>query len=323
MDTAPTLDDQSPARREELAQLRAGLREPQKWISSMYFYDEEGSRLFDRITALPEYYLTRTEMAIMQAFAEDMAACIGPNAAVIEPGSGAGEKIGLLLRALEDPVAYVPVEIARGHLEASAESLAREFPSLEILPVWADFSRPVELPPPRRAAARKLIFFPGSTIGNFEPGDAVELLKNLADMAGPRGAALVGVDLAKSAAMLEPAYNDAAGVTAAFNLNMLDHLNRRFRTDFVRDNFEHCAFYNARLARIELHLKSRCDQVVHVDGESVNIGAGETIHTESSYKYDDSAFAALARAGGFRLLRTWRDPEALFSVRYLEVEESG
>ncbi|MDN5865330.1 MAG: L-histidine N(alpha)-methyltransferase [Gammaproteobacteria bacterium] len=319
-DETPTLDDQSPARREELAQLRAGLNEKRKWISSMYFYDEKGSELFERITTLPEYYLTRTEVAIMQAFADDMAACIGSSATVIEPGSGAGEKIGLLLRALDEPVAYVPIEIARGHLEASAESLAQQFPAIEVLPVWADFTRPVEIPSPRRASKRRVVYFPGSTIGNFEPDDAVALLGNFADMVGPGGVALLGVDLAKSAAMLEPAYNDSAGVTAAFNLNMLDHLNRRFRTDFVRDNFEHLAFYNAGRWRIEMHLKSRCDQVVHVDGEAVHFEAGETIHTESSYKYDDKRFAALAEAGGFKLLRTWRDPDALFSLRYLAVE---
>lgn len=318
-DDAPTLDDQSPVKREELAQLLTGLRQEKKWISSMYFYDRRGSELFERITTLPEYYLTRTEMAIMQSCAEDMAACIGAHATVIEPGSGAGEKIGLLLRALTDPVAYVPIEIARDHLQASAEALAREFPALEILPVWADFTQAVELPATRSASKRRVIYFPGSTIGNFEPDDAVALLKNFAVMAGPGGVALIGVDLAKPAAMLEAAYNDSTGVTAAFNLNMLDHLNRRFHTDFVPDKFEHVAFYNATHSRIEMHLKSRCNQSVQVDGEAVHFEAGETIHTESSYKYDDKRFAALAKAGGFSLLRTWRDPDSLFSLRYLAV----
>lgn len=285
----------------------------------MYFYDEAGSRLFDRITQLPEYYLTRTEVAIMRARAGEMAARIGPGAMVIEPGSGAGEKIGLLLRALENPVAYVPVEIARGHLEASAASLSREFPGIDILPVWGDFTRALEMPAPERTARRGVVYFPGSTIGNFEPDDAVALLENFATMAGPGGGALVGVDLAKSAAMVEPAYNDNAGVTAAFNLNMLSHLNRRFGTDFRVGNFEHLAFYDEKRMRVEMHLKSLCEQTVHADGETVHFDVGETIHTESSYKYDDARFAELAEAGGFRVEKIWTDPDNLFSVRYLEV----
>lgn len=314
----PELDDQTPERREELRQLRFGLTRPQKWISSIYFYDAEGSRLFEAITQLPEYYLTRTELAIMRAHAVEMAAAIGARAMIIEPGSGAGEKIGLLLRALEAPVAYVPVEIARSHLEASAQALAREFPRLEIAPVWGDFTHALEIPRPRAEVARRAVYFPGSTLGNFEPPAAAALLRNFAHMVGPGGAALVGVDLAKEAETLEAAYNDSAGVTAAFNLNMLVHLNRRFGADFDPAGFEHLAFYNEAESRVEMHLRSRREQSVRVDGERIDFRAGETIWTESSYKYTDERFAALAADGGFRLVRTWTDPERRFSVRYLE-----
>jgi len=316
--TEPALRDQTPERREELRQLLHGLRQPQKWISSIYFYDEAGSRLFDRITNLPEYYLTRTELAIMRAHGGEMAAEIGPRTMVIEPGSGAGEKIRLLLRALDSPVAYVPVEIARGHLEASARVLAKEFPEIEVLPVWADFTRPLEIPRPAKEARGRSVYFPGSTLGNFEPPDAVSLLRNFAAMVGPGGSAVIGVDLAKDAALIEPAYNDAGGVTAAFNRNMLRHLNTRFGADFDPGAFEHHAFYDAGEGRMEMHLRSTREQIVRVDGQRIRFRAGETIHTESSYKFTDERFAALAAEGGFRLVRTWKDPESLFSVRYLE-----
>lgn len=314
----PALDDQTPEHREELRLLLRGLAQPQKWISSIYFYDTAGSQLFERITRLPEYYLTRTELAIMQAHGGAMAAAVGPEALIIEPGSGAGEKIRLLLRALRRPAAYVPIEIARTHLEASARALAREFPDIEVLPVWADFTRALDIPRPSRRVRRRAVYFPGSTLGNFEPADAAALLRNFGDMVGADGAALVGVDLAKSAELIEPAYNDSEGVTAAFNLNMLRHLNRRFGADFEPHAFEHLAFYNERESRIEMHLRSRRDQRVQLGGRAILLRAGETIQTESSYKYTDERFAALAARGGFRLLKTWKDPEAMFSVRYLE-----
>jgi len=317
-DTAPALRDQTPERREELRQLLRGLAKPQKWISSMYFYDAAGSHLFDRITTLPEYYLTRTELAIMRERGAEMAAAIGPDAMVIEPGSGSGEKIRLLLQALERPVAYVPIEIAREHLEASSRDLAREFPQIEVLPVWADFTRELEIPRPRRQARRRLVYFPGSTLGNFEPPDAAELLRNFAGMAGAGGAALVGVDVAKPAARIEAAYNDAEGVTAAFNLNMLRNLNSRFGADFDPAAFEHDAFYDADQGRVEMHLRSLREQNVHLAGETIHFRAGESIHTESSYKFTEERFAALAERGGFRVMRTWMDAEGLFSVRYLE-----
>lgn len=319
----PELDDQSPEWQEELRRLRHGLSQPQKWVSSMYFYDDEGARLFDRITEQPEYYLTRTELAIMRRHAGEMAERIGPEAMIIEPGSGAGEKIRLLLHALERPVAYVPIDIARRHLETSSGALAGDFPGIEVLPVWADFTHPLDIPRPARRARRRAVYFPGSTLGNFEPADAAALLANFAGMAGEGGGALIGVDLAKEAGVIESAYNDAAGVTAAFNLNMLPHLNRRFGADFDPDRFEHLAFYNERESRIEMHLRSRCEQTVRLAGQAVRFRADETIHTESSYKYTDRRFAELAAAGGFRLLETWKDEDSMFSVRYLAREPAG
>ncbi|MGH8127390.1 MAG: L-histidine N(alpha)-methyltransferase, partial [Gammaproteobacteria bacterium] len=230
--TVPVLDDQTPEHAHALRELVHGLSQPRKWISSIYFYDAPGSLLFDRITELPEYYPTRTEVAILRAHGAEMAEAIGPEAMLIEPGSGAGEKIRLLLRALKDPVAYVPIEIAREHLSNSAQALAQDFPQLEVLPVWADFTRELEIPLAERRARRRVVYFPGSTLGNFEPDEAVALLRNFAGMVDDDGAALIGVDLAKDAALIEPAYNDAVGVTAAFNRNMLTHINRRFGADF-------------------------------------------------------------------------------------------
>ena len=315
---APELDDQTPEHAHELRELLHGLNRPAKWISSIYFYDAAGSRLFDRITELPEYYPTRTEVAIMRTHGAEMARAIGPEAMVIEPGSGAGEKVRVLLRALADPVAYVPIEIAREHLSNSAQALAQDFPQLEVLPVWADFTRELEIPLAERAARRRVVYFPGSTLGNFEPDDAVALLRNFADMVGPGGAALIGVDLAKSAEQIEPAYNDSQGVTARFNRNMLTHLNRRFGADFDPDAFVHRAFYDTGEQRVEMHLVSQREQDVHIGGRTIHLGKGESVHTESSYKYSDERFAALAERGGFRLVKTWKDPEELFSVRYLE-----
>ena len=314
----PVLDDQTPEYAHAVRELIDGLRQPDKWISSIYFYDAEGSRLFDRITELPEYYPTRTELDILRTHGAEMARMIGSGAMLIEPGSGAGEKVRLLLRMLDDPVAYVPIDIAREHLRNSSEALAQDFPQLEVLPVWADFTRELDIPLAEHAARRRVVYFPGSTLGNFEPDDAVALLRNFAEMVCPDGAALIGVDLAKEAALIEPAYNDVAGVTAEFNRNMLVHINRRFGADFDPEAFVHRAFYNAAEGRMEMHLKSLRDQIIHLAGREIRIAAGESIHTESSYKYSDKRFAMLAQRGGFRLVKTWKDPQALFSVRYLE-----
>lgn len=313
----PGLADQHPTRSDMCADVLAGLRASQKWISSMYFYDARGSELFDRICELPEYYPTRTETAILRDNAESISATIGPGVELIEPGSGSGEKARLLLRALVDPVAYVPVEISRDHLVQSAAALNTEFPGIEVLPVCADFSRPFEAPEPSRRARRRVVFFPGSTIGNFEPEDACELLANFREVAGPGGALLVGVDLRKDPAVLERAYDDAAGVTAEFNLNLLVRLNRDLGSDFDIGAFGHRAVWNDGASRIEMHLVSRVSQTVAICGETIAFEAGESIHTESSNKYSLERFAALAGDAGLTVERVWVDPDALFSVQLL------
>ncbi len=311
------LTDLHPSRTEMCIDVMQGFRERQKWISSMYFYDRRGSELFDRICELPEYYPTRTEISILRENAVDIATTVGPGVLVIEPGSGSGEKARMLLRALDGPVAFVPVEISREHLKASAESLNADFPDLEVLPVCADFSREFEVPAPGRAARRRLVFFPGSTIGNFEPDDACELLRTFRTVAGPDGALLVGVDLRKDPAILERAYNDSAGVTAEFNLNLLVRLNRDLGADFDVSLFEHRAIWNDAASRIEMHLVSSSAQSAHLCGEVVEFEAGETIHTESSNKYSIERFAGLAQDAGLRVERVWTDPEALFSIQLL------
>ncbi|HQX66262.1 MAG TPA: L-histidine N(alpha)-methyltransferase, partial [Dokdonella sp.] len=239
-----------------------GLAQTPKRIPSKYFYDARGSQLFEEICAQPEYYLTRTELAILEENAAAIASAIGPRALLVEYGSGAGIKTRLLLDALDQPVGYVPVEISRSALDASIENLSEEFPEVDMLPVSADFTRPVDLPAPDQAARRTVVFFPGSTLGNFEQREAIGLLRTMAIEMGRQGAALVGIDLQKDPAILEAAYNDAAGVTREFTLNLLTRINRELQADFQLHEFEHGARYNAQAGRIETHVVSRIDQVV-------------------------------------------------------------
>ncbi|HWP94257.1 MAG TPA: L-histidine N(alpha)-methyltransferase [Gammaproteobacteria bacterium] len=296
----------------------AGLRAPRKHLPSKYLYDEEGSRLFEAICALPEYYLTRTELAIFDAHVAEMAHHVGSRALVIEPGSGASEKAVRLLDALHDPVAYVPVDIAREQLLAHAAALATRYPGVEILPVWADFTCPFAPPLPRRSVRRTICFFPGSTLGNFEPDVARQVLARLAALAGRGGALLVGIDLVKDRAILEPAYDDAGGVTAAFNLNLLARMNRELGADFTPRTFAHRAFFNMRESRIEMHLVSLTAQRVHVGGETFVFERGETIHTENSYKFTHESFAALAASAGLAVRVTWTDERGWCAVKLLE-----
>lgn len=294
-----------------------GLRSGSKSISPMYFYDAPGSALFDAITELPEYYPTRTELAIMDRHLGEMARLAGPGVSVIEFGAGSGLKTRQLLAGLEDPVAYVPVEISREHLLDAAERIALEFPALEVLPVCADFTRPFQLPEPDRMPLRNLVYFPGSTIGNFTPSQARGLLKVMHTEAAAGGALLIGVDLRKDRATLERAYNDAAGVTAEFNLNLLRRMNRELGADFDLSRFEHRADWNENAGRIEMRLVSRVAQRVTVAGETIRFDAGECILTEYSHKYELEQFAAMAAAAGFEVARVWTDPDRLFSVQFL------
>jgi dimethylhistidine N-methyltransferase len=304
-----------PAPSDIRAEVLAGLSLPQKRLSPKLFYDQAGSRLFDAITKLPEYYPTRTEIGILEAHGDEMAERIGRGNVLIELGSGSSLKIQVLLAALR-PAIYMPVDISRDHLLESATALAARFPSLEIRAVCADYSGPIELPLEldwRNLAA----FFPGSSIGNFPPAAARLLLRRVATLVGVGGRLLIGADLVKDERILHAAYNDAQGVTAAFNLNLLTRINREVGADFDLDAFAHRAFYNAAEGRIEMHLESRREQHVRVAGEALFFAAGETIHTECSYKYTLSGFAALAGDAGFEVEQVWTDPDRLFSVQCL------
>lgn len=301
------------------AEVIAGLCTHPKRLSPKYFYDELGSQLFDRICELPEYYLTRTEIGILEHELPAFGREFGAHARVIEPGSGASLKTRILLDALRAPAAYVPVDISPTHLEAAAEDLRTRYPGIDILPVCADFTQPFEVSQGHRPFDRTLVFFPGSTIGNFDPKGAVRLLEAMGRMSEPYGALIVGVDLKKDPHVLEAAYNDSEGVTAAFNLNALAHLNRRFNANFNLDDFAHCAFWNARASRIEMHLVSGREQTVTIGRQRIVFARDETIWTESCYKYDRAQFAALARRAGLRVDDVWMDNEKRFSVQVLRL----
>jgi dimethylhistidine N-methyltransferase len=299
------------------ADVLAGLSRFPKEIPCKYFYDERGSALFDRICELPEYYPTRTEIAIMRRHAGAMADALGPNCLLVEYGSGSSVKTPILLEQMHNTAGYVPVDISREHLYSSANVLSRRFPELEIVPVWADFTEPFELPHTSRTAQRRVVYFPGSTIGNFTPDEAVNLMNGIARLVGVDGALLIGVDLRKPSPMVEPAYNDAAGVTAAFNLNVLVRINREVGADFDLQSFEHRAFFNETESRIEMHLVSKKRHVVRIGGRAILCGAGESICTEYSYKYCPDYFAHLARQAGFKVQQVWFDDDRLFSVQLL------
>ncbi|HXH01154.1 MAG TPA: L-histidine N(alpha)-methyltransferase [Xanthomonadaceae bacterium] len=295
----------------------AGLRGTPKRLSSKYFYDARGSKLFEQITRTPEYYLTRVECDMLRARGTELAAAIGPRAHVVEYGSGSGDKTRLLLRALDDVVAYTPVEISRSALADSVGQLAREFPDLEMLPLPGDFQRTPPLPRPRRAARRRLLFFPGSTIGNFRQEVAVALLRAMHATLGADGVSLIGFDLIKDPAVIEAAYNDSAGITAEFTLNLLLRLNRELDADFDLGGFAHHARYETELRRIETALVSRRTQQVRVGAESFYFADGEPIEVEISQKYDDGMIAELASAAGLRVVAAWNGPRDWFGLRLL------
>ena len=309
---------------DEDAQLRdellAGLRRTQKTLPSKYFYDDAGSALFEDICTLQEYYPTRTEISILERNIRDIAAKIGSHCLLIEYGSGASVKIRLLLDHLRVIAGYVPIDISEEHLLAAAGELREEYPRLRILPVSADYTQDFDLPEIGFPFDRRVVFFPGSTIGNFTPAQARDFLGHIAETAGEDGGLLIGVDLKKDARILENAYNDSRGVTADFNMNMLVRLNNEYDGDFDLDAFRHSAVYNAAAGRIEMHLVSKREQVVHVAGEQFLFRAGESILTEYSYKYTPEEFAELA-APFFSVESVWTDPKRWFSVQYLAVRQ--
>jgi L-histidine Nalpha-methyltransferase len=301
------------ADRDEVLQ---GLRQQPKTLSPKFFYDERGSQLFEQITELPEYYLTRTELSIMRENIDEIASLVGPQASLIEFGSGSSTKTRILLEHLDRLAAYVPVDISRDHLKASADALAADFPHIEVLPLAVDFTRAFDLPQPRVMPLRNIVYFPGSTIGNFMPSAAQALLEVMYEEAKEDGALLIGVDLKKDPAVLELAYNDSAGVTAEFNLNMLRRLNSELCADFDLEKFRHQAVYRETPGRIEMHLVSTSAQTVEVAGEQFQFEKGESIRTECSHKYTLEEFAAMAERAGFAVDRVWTDRERLFSVQY-------
>jgi dimethylhistidine N-methyltransferase len=301
---------------DELAEIVEGLAQPQKTISPKYFYDKRGSKLFDQICNLPEYYPTRTELAIMKAFAGQMAELVGPQASLIEFGSGSSLKIRILLQHLNELAAYVPVDISREHLVAAADAIAADFPDIEVLPVAADFTHPFDLPSPKTMPRRNIVYFPGSTIGNFSPEGALALLEVMHHEAGEDGALLIGIDLQKDPAIIERAYNDASGITAAFNLNILRRLNNEFGASFDLRAYRHEAEYNEDAGRIEMYLISEKDQTFRIDGQEFAVAEGERILTEHSHKYTIEGFAGLAAKAGFRLQENWTDANQMFAVCY-------
>lgn len=298
-------------------EILAGLRADQKTLSPKFFYDKRGAELFEEICHLPEYYLTRSELEILRARSGDIARLAGPRCAVIEYGSGAGIKARLILDALDQPVAYVPVDISRTQLIEVASDISADYPGLAVEPVCADYTSRFDIPSIPREE-RRLAFFPGSTIGNFHPGEAVEFLKHIRELTKPGGAMVLGVDRVKDTAVLDAAYNDSAGLTAEFNLNMLRRLNDDVRAEFDLNAFEHVAFFNAEAGRIEMHLRSRLRQTVCVAGEAIHFDEGETIWTESSYKYSRETLDTLLDASGFRIEKLWTDSGERFWVAYLK-----
>jgi dimethylhistidine N-methyltransferase len=312
--------DQAPATESFREAALKGLRKPQKQIPSKFLYDERGSKLFDKICELDEYYPTRTEISIMRQHAEAMTEAIGPRARLVEYGSGSSLKTRILLDHLDDLAAYVPVDISKEHLIESAEALAEDYPSLVIQPVCADYTAALELPDPPLPARRTVGYYPGSTIGNFQRDEAQDFLRRIARTVGRTGGLLIGVDLKKDVEVLKAAYDDSEGVTAAFNKNLLRRMNRELNATFDPDTFEHHPVWNDERGCMESYLRSKTAQTVTVAGERFAFENGETIHTEDSHKYTLDGFAELAASAGFRVERVWTDDRSYFSVQYCSVE---
>jgi len=299
------------------AEVLSGLRKSQKELPAKHFYDEPGSCLFERICTLDEYYIPRTEAAIMETYIEEMVELLGPRVLLIEYGSGNSAKTRILLDHLREPAAYVPIDISREQLLRATRELASAYSGLEVLPVCADYTSDFELPVPKRPSAHKVVYFPGSTIGNFDPIPARHFLQRIAGVCGPGGGLLIGVDLKKDPGVLHHAYNDSQGVTAAFNLNLLERINRELNGNFQLEWFEHYAFYNSREGRVEMHLMSLRDQTVELDNTTISLARGESIWTESSYKFELDEFEQMAAAAGFKVEHVWTDERQWFSVQYL------
>ena len=308
--------DREPAKSEFLSEAIAGLSSTPRTLPCKYFYDARGAALFQKISELPEYYLTRAELQILDRYCGDIARALGPNIELIGLGTGAGTKTRILLEKLEVPAAYIPVDISKKQLERSTASFRKIFPTLEILPVCADYLEPIRLPSPARQALRKIVYFPGSTIGNFEPDAARQFLQRVANHCRRGGGLLIGVDLQKDRHVLERAYNDSAGVTAQFNLNLLARANRELGADFDLEQWQHYAVYNSTESRIEIYLISEIDQTVRLQDRQFDFRAGERIATEYSYKYTKESVIELTREAGFDFSQMWTDDARWFGVFY-------
>ena len=308
--------DREPAKSEFVSEAIAGLSSTPRTLPCKYFYDARGAALFQKISELPEYYLTRAELQILDRYCGDIARALGPNIELIGLGTGAGTKTRILLEKLEVPAAYIPVDISKKQLERSTASFRKIFPTLEILPVCADYLEPIRLPSPARQALRKIVYFPGSTIGNFDPDAARQFLQRVANHCRRGGGLLIGVDLQKDRHVLERAYNDSAGVTAQFNLNLLARANRELGADFDLEQWQHYAVYNSTESRIEIYLISEIDQTVRVQDRQFDFRAGERIATEYSYKYTKESVIELTREAGFDFSQMWTDDARWFGVFY-------
>lgn len=318
MSNPTRLSDFAPNAASMFEEVMAGLQKPQKELPCKLFYDEAGSRLFERITELDEYYLTRTETAIMQEFTPEITALLGERCMLIEYGSGNSEKTKILLDHMSEPTAYVPIDISREHLMHSAARVAATYPGLDVLPVCADYTdSSFVIPPSMEPETRRIVYYPGSTIGNFHVEEAIRFLERIAGVCGKGGGLVLGVDLKKTVNVLLRAYNDALGVTAEFNLNLLVRINRELNANFPVDRFRHVAVYNDKKSRIEMYLVSTERQTVLVNEIEVHFEKGESIWTESSYKYTLDEFSDLAKNAGFHVSRVWTDSDRLFSVQYL------
>lgn len=314
------LVDQSPTTESFREAVLDGLDQPEKQIPSKFLYDERGSKLFDRICELEEYYPTRTEIGIMRNSISEIVGEIGPQVRLLELGSGSSQKTKILLDHLDDPAVYVPIDISRSHLLEAADTLASDYPDIPVQPLCADYTAPLDLPDPPRPISRTVAYYPGSTIGNFQPDEAHDFLHRIATGIGSNGGLLIGVDLQKDIDVLEAAYNDSEGVTAAFNKNLLRRINRELNGNFDLDRFEHVSVWNEDEGCIESYLRSREPQTVRVAGQSFSFDEGETIHTEYSYKYTLDGFAELIGSAGFSVDAVWTDDRSYFSIQYCSVD---
>jgi dimethylhistidine N-methyltransferase len=318
--SSAALFEAAPARLSFLEETIAGLSQSPRTLPCKFFYDERGAELFQKICELPEYYITRTELKILRLHGAEIASMLGSRIELIGLGTGAGTKTRILLEELHEPAVYVPIDISNEQLQKSTARFHNKFPQLEILPICADYLERFELPLPRRPSLRSVVYFPGSTIGNFEPSAAIEFLRRLVDLSGNGGGLLIGVDLQKDRHVIEAAYNDSAGVTAEFNLNLLARANRELGADFDLLRWTHRAIYNSSAGRIEMYLISETDQSVRIEDRQFHFQSGEKILTEYSYKHTPEGLAALAGKAGFEFEKAWTDEARLFGIFYFTVK---